>query len=203
MRVKLDIDPKAKGLIFDIDGTICDTMPVHYIAYRNVAAEYGIDFSTEIFQALAGVPALHICEKLMDMFDKKYDPVEFAERKEAEYERNMDKADIVKPVVDVIKKYHGKLPMACGTGGSRRLAWRALSLAGVKECFEHIVCSEDVSNYKPHPETFLKAAKLINVEPAHCQVFEDGKLGIEAALRGGMIATDVTEYYTVTIGKEL
>jgi len=203
MEKKLDIDPKAKGLIFDIDGTICDTMPVHYIAWRNVAADYGIDFTTELFQELAGIPALPTCEKLMDMFGKKYDPVEFAERKEAEYERNMDKAGMVEPVVDLIKRYHGKIPMACGTGGGRRLAWRVLKIAGVDHCFEHVVCAEDVSNFKPHPETFLKAAALIGIAPENCQVFEDGKLGIEAAKRGGMIATDVTDYYTVTIGREL
>jgi beta-phosphoglucomutase-like phosphatase (HAD superfamily) len=199
---KIDIDPKAKGLIFDIDGTICDTMPVHYIAMRDTVAEYGIDFTTKLFQDLAGIPAIRICEMLKDMFNKDFDPVEVGNKKESEYERNMHKAGIVEPVVDLIKKYHGKIPMACGTGGGRNLAWRALEIAGVKDCFEHIVCADDVSNFKPHPETFLKAAELIGVAPVECQVFEDGKLGIEAAINGGMMATDVTEFYTISIGKE-
>ena len=90
--------------------------------------------------------------------------------------------------------------MACGTGGSQHLAWITLEIAGVRDCFEQVVAAEDVMNHKPHPETFLRAAELINVPPSECQVFEDGKLGIQAAKAAGMMTTDVTEFYEVTTG---
>ena len=93
--------------------------------------------------------------------------------------------------------------MACGTGGSQYLAWKTLEIAGVKDCFEHVVAAEDVINHKPFPDTFLKAAELIGVQPSDCEVFEDGQLGLEAAERAGMMSVDVTQYYEVTIGKEI
>ena len=93
--------------------------------------------------------------------------------------------------------------MACGTGGSQYLAWKTLEISGVRDCFKYVVAAENVSNHKPHPETFLKAAELINVPPSECQVFEDGQLGIQAAKAAGMMTTDVTEFYEVTIGREI
>jgi len=93
--------------------------------------------------------------------------------------------------------------MACGTGGTQELAWRTLELMGVDDCFKYIVSAENVKQHKPHPETFLKAAELINVVPSDCQVFEDGQLGFDAAISAGMIYTDVKEFYEVTIGREI
>jgi HAD superfamily hydrolase (TIGR01509 family) len=93
--------------------------------------------------------------------------------------------------------------MAVGTGGYKRLAWKSLEILGLDKYFEILVSSEDVTHPKPHPETFLKCAELLGVEPEFCQVFEDGDLGIQAANAAGMMSTLVTEYYEVTIGKEL
>jgi len=199
----LKVNPKAKGLIFDVDGTICDTMPVHFIAWREVAAEQGIIFTPDLFTEVTGLPALQTSLYLKNKFLKEFDEVEFTLKKEEIFEMNMHKARPIEPVVKLILENKGKLPMACGTGGSQYLAWKTLEIAGVKDCFEHIVAAENVMNHKPHPETFLRAAELINVHPSECQVFEDGKLGIQAAQSAGMMATDVTKYYQVTIGREI
>jgi HAD superfamily hydrolase (TIGR01509 family) len=203
MEKELKVNPKAKGLIFDVDGTIADTMPVHFIAWREVSAEQGITFTPGLFTEVTGLPALQTSIYLKNKFFKDFDEVEFTLKKEEIFEANMHKAKPIGPVVTLIREYKGKLPMACGTGGSQYLAWKTLEIAGVKDCFEHIVAAENVKNHKPHPETFLKAAELINVHPQFCQVFEDGKLGIQAAKTAGMMATDVTEYYEVTIGREI
>ncbi len=203
MKKELTVNPKAKGLIFDVDGTICDTMPVHFIAWREVSAEQGITFTPELFAEVTGLPALQTSIYLKNKFGKDFDPVEFTRKKEEIFERNMHKAKPILPVVNLIRAYKGILPMACGTGGSQHLAWKTLEIAGVKDCIEHVVAAENVTRHKPDPETFLKAAELIHVPPSQCQVFEDGKLGIQAARAAGMMATDVTEYYEVTIGREI
>jgi HAD superfamily hydrolase (TIGR01509 family) len=203
MKKELTINPKAKGLIFDVDGTICDTMPVHFIAWREVSAEQEITFTPELFSEVTGLPALQTSIYLKNKFSKDFDPVEFTRKKEVIFERNMHKARPITPVVNLILAQKGKLPMACGTGGSQYLAWKTIDIAGVKDCIEHVVAAENVTHHKPHPETFLKAAELIHVPPSLCQVFEDGKLGIQAAKAAGMMATDVTEYYEVTIGREI
>lgn len=197
----LDIAPQAKGLIFDLDGTISDTMPIHYIAWRNAAAKYGIDFTVELFAQLAGIPPYPTVEKLNELFGTHINPQQMGDEKEAEYEKNMHLAVPIKPVVEIIKKYHGKLPMAVGTGGQKRLAKKSLELIGLDQYLDIIVASEDVQNFKPHPETFLRCAEMMGVEPKHCQVFEDGILGIQAAQSAGMMVVDVKEYYQVTIGQ--
>lgn len=197
----LDINPKAKGLIFDLDGTISDTMPIHYIAWRNAAARYGIDFTVELFDQLAGIPLYPTVEKLNELFNKTIDPREMGDAKEAEYEANMHLAKPVEPVVEIIKKYHGKIPMSVGTGGLKRLAKKSLELIDLDKYFDIVVAYEDVKNYKPHPETFLKCAEMMGVEPQDCQVFEDGILGMQAAETAGMMVEDVTKFYEVTTGK--
>ena len=107
------------------------------------------------------------------------------------------------PVVELAKKYHGVLPMAVGTGGYKRLAWKTMEICGLDKYFDILVSTEDVARPKPFPDTFLKCAELLGVNPAVCEVFEDAQLGIQAAKAAGMMATLVTDYYPVTIGNEI
>jgi HAD superfamily hydrolase (TIGR01509 family) len=192
---ELSVDPRAKGLIFDIDGTISDTMPIHLVAYQQTAAEYGFEISSELFYSMGGIPAFQTSLLLKERFKKDFDPQEFADKKEIHFLDNIHRADPIQPVIKIIKEYSGKLPMACGTGGTRFYALKTLELAGVRDHFEHVVSAEDVENHKPHPDTFLKAAELIGIDPEYCQVFEDSKPGLQAARAAGMMATDVTPFY--------
>ena len=203
MEKKLEVNPMAKALIFDLDGTLADTMPVHFWAYKNILSEYGIDFTPELFATLAGIPAVDTIRKLNELFGTKMNPEEIGHFKEAEYEKIMHKMKPVEPVVELMKEYHGKLPMAVGTGGYKRLAWKTMRILGLDNYFDILVSSDDISHPKPHPETFLKCAELLGVEPEFCQVFEDGEPGIRAASAAGMMATLVTGFYEVTIGKEI
>jgi beta-phosphoglucomutase family hydrolase len=200
---ELRIHPKAKALIFDLDGTIADTMPVHFLAYKNILLDYGIVFTPEIFANLAGIPAVGTIRKLNEMFGTNMDPEDIGHYKEREYEKIMHRMRPVEPVVEIVKKYYGIMPMSVGTGGYRRLAWKSLEILGLKDYFEILVSGEDVEHPKPHPETFLKCAKRMGIAPEFCHVFEDGALGIEAATAAGMTSTLVTDYYQVTIGKDL
>lgn len=199
---KITIDSHIKALIFDLDGTIADTMPVHFLAYKNIVAEYGITFTPEIFATLAGIPAVGTIAKLNEMFGTSMNPEEVGHFKEQEYEKIMHKMKPITPVVELVKSYHGRLPMSVGTGGYKRLAWKTLEILGLNDYFEILVSAEDVQHPKPHPETFLRCAELMGMDPAECHVFEDGELGIEAARAAGMSSTLVTGFYEVTIGKD-
>lgn len=200
---ELKINPKAEALIFDLDGTLADTMPVHFWAYKNILRDFGIDFTPEIFATLAGIPAVGTIEKLNKMFGICMNAEEVGHFKEAEYEKIMHKMKPILPVVELAKKYHGILPMAVGTGGYKRLAWKTMEICGLDKYFDILVSNEDVAQPKPFPDTFLKCAELMGVSPLVCEVFEDAQLGIEAAKAGGMMATLVTDYYEVTIGHEI
>jgi beta-phosphoglucomutase family hydrolase len=201
IKTNLSINPKAKGLIFDLDGTLANTMPIHYIAWKNAAARYGIEFTTELFSQLAGMPLYPTVEKLNQIFGTNIDPTEMGDIKETEFEKNMHLTPEIKIVTDLVRANHGKVPMAVGTGGSRRLSLKTLEIIGLQDYFEVLVTSEDVANFKPHPETFLKCAELMGIDPADCEVFEDGILGMRAARTAGMMVVDVTQYYEVTIGR--
>lgn len=200
---KLEVNPQAKALIFDLDGTLADTMPVHYWAYKNILSDYGIDFSPGLFASLAGIPAVGTIEKLNELFGTQMHPEEVGHFKEAEYEKIMHKMKPIEPVVELAKQYYGKLPMAIGTGGYHRLAWKTMEILGLDKYFDILISAEDVQHSKPDPETFLKCAAKMGVAPEFCQVFEDGEPGMQAARSAGMMATLVTDFYEVTIGQPI
>ena len=138
-------------------------------------------------------------EPQMKMFKEKFNPENFdpllvAAEKEHEYFRTIDSTKPINPVLDVLLNYAGKLPIGCGTGGDKKIAYKTLQVIGVIEKVEAIVTCEDVINGKPAPDTFLKCAELLGVEPQYCQVFEDGDPGIEAAIAAGMMVTDIRKY---------
>lgn len=203
MTKTLEVNPNAKALIFDLDGTLADTMPVHFIAYKHILANYGIDFKPELFMTLAGIPAVQTIERLNEIFQTSMDAEKVGHYKEAEYEKLMHKMKPVEPVIELVHRYHGKLPMAVGTGGYRRLALKSIEFIGLKKYIEILVAAEDVERPKPNPDTFLRCAELMGVEPQYCQVFEDGEPGMQAAKAAGMMATLVTPFYEVTIGEEI
>lgn len=200
---KLEVNPQAKALIFDLDGTLADTMPVHYWAYKNILSDYGIDFSPGLFASLAGIPAVGTIEKLNEIFGTQMNPEKVGHFKEAEYEKIMHKMKPIEPVVELAKQYYGKLPMAIGTGGYHRLAWKTMEILGLDKYFDILISAEDVQYSKPDPETFLKCAAEMGVAPEFCQVFEDGEPGMQAARSAGMMATLVTDFYDVTIGQPI
>jgi beta-phosphoglucomutase-like phosphatase (HAD superfamily) len=123
--------------------------------------------------------------------------------KELEYEKIMYKMKPVVPVIALMKKYHGQMPMSVGTGGYRRLAWKTMEILGIDKYIGIMVAGDEVTFPKPHPETFLKCAEKMGVAPEACQVFEDGEPGMQAARAAGMKATLVTGFYEVTIGQKL
>ena len=203
MKKKLEADPRAKALIFDLDGTLADTMPVHYWAYKHILANYGIDFSPGLFASLAGIPAVGTIARLNEIFGTSMDAEKVGHYKELEYEKIMHKMKPIEPVIDVLKQYHGKLPMAVGTGGYHRLAWKTMEILGLDKYIEILVSADDVARPKPYPDTFLRCAELMGVKPGDCHVFEDGQPGIQAAKAAGMMVTLVTDFYDVSIGEPI
>ncbi|MBR8535460.1 HAD-IA family hydrolase [Carboxylicivirga sediminis] len=189
------IPQHIKGLIFDMDGTLLNSTPIHYKAWLGACQPFGVDFEYEYFIRLTGRPVLELSKDLIATFNMAIAPEELVQQKERLVEQNLHNVEIVEAVYDVVKRYEGQLPMAVGTGASRERAMRLLSDSGIINHFEVVITSDDVDNYKPHPDTFLKAAEAIKVNPAECMVFEDGHLGMDAAVVAGMHVIDVKPYY--------
>jgi beta-phosphoglucomutase family hydrolase len=187
------IDENIKALIFDIDGTLADTMSVHYRAWQTVCEKIGFEYPQHVYNALAGIPTVKIVPILNDTFGLSFDEHTIKE-KEAAFIKMISEIKPIIPVIDIAKKYKGKMPISCGTGGRRDIALMTLKAIGLEDFFEIIVASEDVEYHKPFPDTFIKCAGLMNVDPGDCLVFEDGDLGIEAAKRAGMKCINIHQY---------
>jgi beta-phosphoglucomutase family hydrolase len=193
-KMKIDINKNTKGLIFDMDGTLADSMPIHFKAWKLTAAENGFEYTEKQFLDTAGMPTLKIVPLINRELGLNLDPIEFSRRKEELFLENIGDLKLIEPVADIVLRYHNILPMSIGTGGKKDIAKLTLKMLGFDKYFDIIVSAEDVEHHKPYPDTFLKCAELMNVPPEFCQVFEDGELGLIAAERAGMVVTDVRPY---------
>jgi len=178
----------TKALIFDLDGTLADTMPFHMKAWQMACKDFGIDMTSDFLRSMTGTPARKIAEAIIlnNNIEKSVSPDQLFKRKIDIFFSMHEMVKEVKPVADIVRKYHGLLPMAIGTGGFNEAVYRTLDVIGMKKYFDVIVTSNDVNNHKPDPETFLQCSRLMDTDPAFITVFEDGDLGIEAARRAGM-----------------
>ncbi len=192
--MKLDIpEGPFEAYIFDCDGTLADSMPVHYDAFLKTFAQMGVEFdlTEEIYYGLAGVPIHEFVANLNHRFNTQIDSHEVDEWKNRFYRESLDCIQPVAVVVDLLKSMVGKVPIAVASGGTRHCVSRTLSIIGVADDIDALVTAEDVQNGKPAPDIFLKAAQLLNVDPGKCLVFEDAALGIQAAHSAGMQAVHV------------
>lgn len=175
------------GYIFDCDGTLADTMPLHYRAWKRMVEENGGQFSEDLFYSLGGMPTEAIIELLNAKHGLRVANVpEAAERKEEYFLELIAEVKPIEPVLLIAQRLHKTVPMAVASGGYRKYVERTLEAIGIRHLFDAVVCAEDYARGKPHPDPFLEAARRLNVPPADCLVFEDGPAGVQAAEAAGM-----------------
>lgn len=182
--------PKAgyKGLIFDLDGTLVDSMPAHFQAWCQALDEHdapGI-FEEDVFYAMGGRPTKDIVVELNGEMNLNLDPDAVALSKRMAFLELLDQIELVQPIIDFARANKGKVPMAIATGGTRAIATKTLEALGLDDLFDTMITADDVSCGKPDPEVFLKAAEAIQVAPEDCVAFEDAAPGIMAAQTAGM-----------------
>ncbi|MBK1990949.1 HAD family phosphatase [Sphaerospermopsis aphanizomenoides BCCUSP55] len=174
------------GYIFDCDGTIADTMPLHYRAWARAMKDFGGTFPEDIFYAWGGKPTDVIVNQLNAMFGTSLDVAETVARKEGYYLESVHEVGPVVPVLEFARSIHGTAPMAIASGGHHELVDATLAALGITELFDAVVCAEDYVHGKPAPDPFLEAARRLQVPPDQCVVFEDSPTGIAAAEAAGM-----------------
>jgi beta-phosphoglucomutase family hydrolase len=182
---------EPKGLVFDCDGTLADTMPLHWRAWQVIAKKYKLHFPEDRFYSLGGVPSRDILKMLAKEQGVTLDHIKAAHEKENEYLQFLPQVGPIHAVVEIAHRNHGKIPMAVASGGTQPIICDVLEHLKIRHLFAAVVTSEMVTNQKPAPDIFLEAARRIGVDPKLCRGYEDTDLGMRAIRDAGMDAVDV------------
>jgi beta-phosphoglucomutase-like phosphatase (HAD superfamily) len=192
---------KYDGYIFDCDGTLADSMPLHFRAWKeSLEGRLGRPsaFTEELFYRCGGMPAREIVEMLNRNHGYGLPIPHFAEEKEALFVSMLPELQPVQEVVDVVNRLGPDAKIAVASGGLTAIVHQTLELIGLKsgpqEKIKFIVGSDQVLHGKPSPDLFLRAANLLGVKPERCLVFEDAEPGFKAAIAAGMDHIDVRPY---------
>lgn len=185
------------ALLFDLDGTVANSMPAHNNAWLEVLGKDGKLVTHEILQEYAGMTSLKLVPKLNERFGLNLDPESLSHKKEMIFLEHLHEVTLIESVHEIIKAYSHK-PMAIVSGGTRENVIRTLSILNISHHFSHLVCAGDTTRGKPHADPFLKAASLLNVDPTQCLVFEDAEPGIIGAKKAGMGVIKVGQDHQLT-----
>jgi len=185
MKIQL---PKGnfEAYIFDCDGTLADTMPLHYKAWCTVLKEHECDFPEAFFYELGGVPTERIVEILNERHGYSMPVKKTATDKDELFVQMIPQTLPIEPVVELVREFYGVKPLAVASGGKREIVMKTLEALGIVGKFQTIVTVEDYRNGKPAPDAFLEAARQLKVTPEKCLVFEDTTAGITAAKAANM-----------------
>ena len=190
--MKLELPPGSfRAYLFDCDGTIADSMPLHYIAWKEALGEYGCTFDEDLFYAWGGKPVRQIIADLNQRNGLKMPIDSLAKRKEAYYLEQLPQLKAIPEVLEHIEAQHGRIPFAVVSGSRRESVVGSLSVLHLLDKFDTIVAAEDYANGKPAPDAYLLAAARLGVPPGDCLVFEDTEMGIQAATSAGMASVMV------------
>ena len=188
---RIEVPDYIKGLIFDCDGTLVDSMPLHMKAWEYVITSRGGPWDLDFFNSKKGMPEAKIVALYNAEFAHTHNPDEIVHTKHEYFRAHASEFKPIAHVVDVVLRYRDILPMAVVSGGVREIVELELDALHIKHFFKVILTADDDIRPKPAPDLFLEAARGIGVAPDLCQAFEDGDLGLEAARLAGMLATDI------------
>lgn len=183
----LSIPPgNFKAYLFDCDGTIVDSMPLHYVAWKRALDEFGCPFPEEQFYSMGGLPVETVIRTLNEQHGLHMPPHETSLIKEEYYTELLTDLKAIPEVLAEIEGKHGTIPFAVVSGSTRESVESSLNTLGILDKFDTLVCAGDYAHGKPNPEPFLMAAERLGVAPQDCLVFEDAQPGIDAAIAAGM-----------------
>lgn len=187
----LEIPPgDFAGYLFDLDGTLIDSMPVHYKAWDAAMRKFGLgqQLDEELFYSMGGMPTTRVAELFGKHYGLTIEPLEVMEVKEQFFRDGLAEVTVIEPVADFARRVAKTHPVAIVTGGTPEVAVPSIKAAGLEDVFKIVVTPFDVpaGRGKPEPDMFLLAAQRMGVDPKRCLVFEDAEPGIRAARAAGM-----------------
>jgi HAD superfamily hydrolase (TIGR01509 family) len=181
-------DRTFAAYIFDCDGTLVDSMPIHYVCWVEALRRNGATypFTEDEFYDYAGVREYDTVVLLNKMHEADVDPDAVVEMKAGMFRQRLHEVGRIHPVANFAESLHGRLPMSVASGSEQPIVHACLKSTGLFDLFDHIITPVNVKHGKPAPDMFLLAAERMGVRPEDCLVLEDGRSGLEAAMAAGM-----------------
>ena len=182
---------EMRAAIFDLDGVIVDTAKYHFQAWKRLANQHGFDFTETDNERLKGVSRTRSLEILLEIGCVSPDEVTktkmAAQKNEwyVDYIRNMDSSELLPGAAEYLQSIRAR-GVKIALGSASKNAPLIIDRLGISQLFDVIVDGNKVSQAKPDPEVFLRAARELETPPASCVVFEDAEAGVQAALRAEM-----------------
>jgi HAD superfamily hydrolase (TIGR01509 family) len=183
--------PPYAALVFDCDGTLVDTTAANESAWRTALAEWDVDLDAGWYRARTGLPGDLLMTELKEEIGREFDETAVRTAALDAYSKLVGTVEPHAAVVAVARAYHGRVPLAVASGGSRRSVEESLRATGLRPLFDAVITRDDVRYGKPAPDVYVLAAEQLEVSPARCVAYEDTDEGITAALAAGMRVIDV------------
>ncbi len=188
-------DGDFEGMIFDLDGTLIDSMPLHFLAWDRTMRLFGLrhQLDEDYFYDLGGVPTRRVAELFGERYGLSLDADAVVDLKERFYLELLPNVQVIAPVVEAARAAAGRHPISIATGGAPDVVFPALEFVGLRSLFRVVVTPHDVApgRGKPAPDMFLLAAERMGVAAERCLVFEDAEPGLVAAQAAGMATVRV------------
>ena len=188
-----DLLKKYDGFVFDLDGTLVDSMPLHLAGWEHAAAIYGFHYDKTWFYNLGGVPSRKIAKLVADTQKVTIDIDAVTKTKSDYYQTVIMQATAFPVMKELVADLAQHRPLAIGTGSTRANAEIVLTSSGLAPYFRVITSADDVVHHKPNPDTFLLSAAKIDAKPSRCLVFEDTEIGLQAAQKAQMVCVFIRD----------
>jgi len=177
---------KYEAFLYDCDGTLADNMMAHKLAYEEVAANYGVRLDLNMIDEFAGMPTAIFAHEITKRYGVPLPETFASEKSQIFIDKYIEKTQPISYVAEHLKNHVGKVKIAVVSGGSRKTVTKTLTVLGLIDLIDVMVCAGETPKGKPAPDPILAAAKALGVEPSKCIVFEDAELGVQAAIAAGM-----------------
>lgn len=186
-----------KGIIFDCDGTLVDTMPVHNKAWAAIFQKYDIKTPLSYLDRFASCPSWMLAKDVFEKENLNLDYNTIGQEKEDLYFEYLDSAEAYPKVIEYVKEYYGKLPMAVLSGGGRKGVIKSLEFHDLVKYFDFVIAADDGYSPKSETQVWIDVANKFKINPSECLVFEDGDVGINSAKKAGMKIIDVRKEFNL------
>ncbi|RZJ80476.1 MAG: HAD family phosphatase [Flavobacterium sp.] len=175
-----------QAFLYDCDGTLADNMLAHKLAYEEVAAKYGVALDHAMVDEFAGVPTVLFAQEITKRYGVALPDTFASEKSQIFIDKYIEQTKPISYVAEHLKNHVGKVKIAVVSGGSRKTVTKTLTVLGLIDLIDVMVCAGETPKGKPAPDPFLAAAEALNIEPSKCIVFEDAELGVQGAIAAGM-----------------